>query len=728
MVNEICKNPAKYGLAGEAKKLERIRGMLKPGIATYVIIFQAAANYFQLNFVLYFGFEQPLVFASKQRKNAVNVRNFPSAFILCKGQGCHFNPLSRHSQPKNLLNCYLLEYDPFLLDMPEYEEDEFIDHLNSEFTLNEIVEILKPCPEQPLEDIANAVCLSAMNPPLSISESAISCLSESFEAAEKSITVRLPRYHSLVSCPHTDSLHHFCGEMSFKLRKPLNVLSSVSRGAETPGNSPPDSDHAKIFADNYEELYLCVFIDTGSTISLLSETAYKILYLEGFAEESLPLKQGHGKIKTIDGSVTAKEVVMLTVPFWSPSTGHTASHLFYIPPDKYCTSCLLLGADFMSSYNIKMSYDQNVFNDNLPQIGKQCGNTILYPNVRESNAALQFCNSIFVAWPYHLMACLEPLPATGLIPEDIRLNPGLMQALIKANKNDQEIKQVMQAVKENNKHLCPELYVLYFPKLVLLEGFLFYEQQIHGEIPIMPVRWATEMAMEFHEDMNHIGSTRLWLVMKDMCWHPKMRDIINEICKTCPLCQIMKAYTSIRTPPIHKVVVQRPFDLVCLDVLTLPKTKLGYNYVLVISDHCSKFLTTFPMKNHTTDTIISLLEQYLMSIPSCVKTLLTDSAPELASDKFKQFCEKRDIYHMFSSPYISWTNGFAERNCGLVIQHLKFVLNSIENWDQELYRVVIAHNNSPSLPTLMSPNEFLMSKPHLKNPDGVLTPKVAAKW
>ena len=735
LVNEITSNPSKYGLAGNAKQLEKIRGMQRPGIATYVIIFQAAANYFQVNCVLYFGFEQPLVFAPKQRKNAVNVRDYPSLFILCLGQGCHFDPLSRFDLPINLQNCHLLEFDPF--DLPDYESDssdELSYYLDNHFTINDIIEITKPCPIQNPEDLANITCISAMNPLFSVSESAISYAYNYCETSKNFITIRFPRFRSQESCPVTDSKSHFCGELRYKLRKPLKVFSTVSRGAEIRGDGCADSAKAQFFSDSttsFDELFLCISIDTGSTISLVSETAYGILYNEGFAEKKLPLKKGHGKITTIDGTITSKEIVLLTIPFWSPGTGHSASHLFYILPDKYCLSCLLFGADFMSSYDVKMTYDRSFSNKDLPYIDKQvddCTMSLQYPIVKESTTSLHSCSLIYASWPYQLMACSILLPSTGQIPDAIRLDFDFVKDLLELNKRDMELKPVIKAVKKCDKTLCPELYKPFFPKLVILEGLLFYNHKNNEEIPIMPTKWIIDMVTDIHNDFNHLGSAKLWLMMKTMYWHPRMRELINEICRTCPLCQIMKAYTSIKTPPLHKVVTQRPFDLVCMDVLTLPKTHRGNNYVLVLADHCSKFLVTFPMKNHTTDTIINFLDQYLMSVPSCVKTLLTDAAPEMASDKFKQFCNKRDIYHLFSSPYIARTNGFAERNCGIVIQHLKLVLNSIQNWDQQLYKIVAVHNNSPSLPTLLSPNEFLLTKPHVKTPEGILAPKIAAKW
>ena len=234
------------------------------------------------------------------------------------------------------------------------------------------------------QNIATVNCLSAMNPPLAVSESSLTQFTSSLgvETPEKSLTVRMPRYRSKHLCPITTSKHHFIGEIKFKLEKKLNVFPAVSRGAKSPELVQSDSGLIEAsVGDHY--MYLCSTIDTGSTISILSKSAYEILNHQGFADICLPLKPGNGKILTLGGHVTAKEVALVRLPFWALNSANAVTHLFYILEDQYCSSCLLLGADFISQYNIKLSYDQEVTNDNLPVINfasSKCIISLQFPN------------------------------------------------------------------------------------------------------------------------------------------------------------------------------------------------------------------------------------------------------------------------------------------------------------------------------------------------------------
>ena len=242
------------------------------------------------------------------------------------------------------------------------------------------------------------------------------------------------------------------------------------------------------------------------------------------------------------------------------------------------------------------------------------------------------------------------------------------------------------------------------------------------------MRWAVEAALAYHDTYYHAGISKTMAMLQDQFWHPKLRFIVNEICRSCPLCQCSKAYTSMHQAPMHKTIIKYPYDLVCMDVLTLPRTKRGHVGVVVLVDHASKFLQVYPIKNHNTETIINCLDQYITSSPRCMLALLTDGAPEMSSEKFKEFCEDRDIVHFFSSSYVSRTNGLAEKNCGLVIQHLRFIIDPMENWDLEINKIVAKHNFTINTSTKQSPSHFLLKNPHTIPTDHILPSKITDSW
>ena len=217
-------------------------------------------------------------------------------------------------------------------------------------------------------------------------------------------------------------------------------------------------------------------------------------------------------------------------------------------------------------------------------------------------------------------------------------------------------------------------------------------------------------------------------MLQKYCWCPKIGNIAAEICRSCPLCQCLKSYTTKPTPPMHKTIVKTPYDLVCMDILSLPSTKRGNSYLFVVACHASKFIQCFPLKNHTSETIIKCLETYITSSIKCPLTFLSDNAVEFRSDKFAEFCEKKDITHIFSSPYNAFTNGFSEKNCGLVIKQLRFICESVHDWDLMMPQVVATHNFTINSATNQTPSSYILENAHLISAENVLPSKISSLW
>ena len=391
LVKEILSNPTKYDVKGKPNDLQDLRGMLKEGVATYIIVFQAAANIYKLNFFIYFGFEQPLVFAPAGRKNSLKSTTYPDAYVLCKGQGCHFNPLIGINDPANAQICHFLQYvyDENVDENHEVVIEDFYDN----FPLNElIIENPSPLPTKTVNcrEIVTPENAYAVNV-ASYSQKYLPC-----ETAENDFVIRLPRYHTNKLCQLSDINPHYLGDFSFDLRKnTIGQFSSVSGG-------DPAADLPSF----------CVAIDTGSTISLVSESAHKALYYRGFAEQSLKLSPQKGKILTLGGQLQAKEMALVTFPFWLPQASNIVTHLCYILPDQYCSSCFLLGADFVSQYNVQFTFDNKNTNKYLPTIScqtKDCTMSIQYPVVNATKNLVPN-NQIFANFPCTLSACLRVDP------------------------------------------------------------------------------------------------------------------------------------------------------------------------------------------------------------------------------------------------------------------------------------------------------------------------------
>lgn len=66
---------------------------------------------------------------------------------------------------------------------------------------------------------------------------------------------------------------------------------------------------------------------------------------------------------------------------------------------------------------------------------------------------------------------------------------------------------------------------------------------------------------------------------------------VQKYVKSCPECAVVSGGGRVLRPPLQPIGVQCPFQIIGVDVLTLPKTAQGNKYALVFQD----FLTKWPI-------------------------------------------------------------------------------------------------------------------------------------
>ena len=72
---------------------------------------------------------------------------------------------------------------------------------------------------------------------------------------------------------------------------------------------------------------------------------------------------------------------------------------------------------------------------------------------------------------------------------------------------------------------------------------------------------------------------------------------------TCGRCVRRKGVANAsNTAPLVNIRTSRPLELVCMDYLSLEESKGGYNSILVITDHFTRYAQAIPTKNQTTKT------------------------------------------------------------------------------------------------------------------------------
>ena len=148
-----------------------------------------------------------------------------------------------------------------------------------------------------------------------------------------------------------------------------------------------------------------------------------------------------------------------------------------------------------------------------------------------------------------------------------------------------------------------------FDRLRLRNGII-YREILVDEKPklqqILPTSLIPKVLNYLHNSFGHQGRDRTTSLIKDRFFWPGMcKDVENWIVN-CGRCIRKKTHTTTRAPLVN-ITTSEPLELVCMDYLSLERSKGGFESVLVITDHFTKYSIAIPTRNQTARTTAEAL-------------------------------------------------------------------------------------------------------------------------
>jgi hypothetical protein len=143
-----------------------------------------------------------------------------------------------------------------------------------------------------------------------------------------------------------------------------------------------------------------------------------------------------------------------------------------------------------------------------------------------------------------------------------------------------------------------------FDRLKLIDNILYREVTVDERKVnqlVVPSSLVEFVLKSVHNSMGHPGRERTLSVLRDrFFWPGQYRDVDNWI-KECRRCILRKTPAQDRAELIN-IQTTQPLDLVCMDFLSFERSKGGYENVLVITNHFTRYAIAVPTKNSTART------------------------------------------------------------------------------------------------------------------------------
>lgn len=140
--------------------------------------------------------------------------------------------------------------------------------------------------------------------------------------------------------------------------------------------------------------------------------------------------------------------------------------------------------------------------------------------------------------------------------------------------------------------------------------------------------------------------------------------------------------------------VSYPMERVGVDLIGLPTSYSGNQYILTVIDHFSKYVSAYPLPDKSADTVTRAMVTFI-SENSVPKEIVSDRGSEFISELFTKTCALLKARNKFTTAFHPMANGLTEKANGTIKKTLSHLAKDDKfTWDEQLPTAVLAINTS----------------------------------
>ena len=230
--------------------------------------------------------------------------------------------------------------------------------------------------------------------------------------------------------------------------------------------------------------------------------------------------------------------------------------------------------------------------------------------------------------PFSILAALRPRVA-----DENGEDPNL--ELAKAQREDPVLSRVIDYLESGTLPAEDKLareVIMSKSLYVLIDKVLYHIERDKTLRLIPPQNNRKKLFHDVHDGPygGHLRDAKIHGELAKHYWWPGMRSDIVSWCRECIICATRQPGKKLKSPLVP-IPVAGPFDRVGVDILQLPKSRLGNQYAIVFVDYLTKWPEVYPASDQSSLTVAELFVREFIPRHGVPRQLLSDRGASFLS-------------------------------------------------------------------------------------------------
>ena len=224
--------------------------------------------------------------------------------------------------------------------------------------------------------------------------------------------------------------------------------------------------------------------------------------------------------------------------------------------------------------------------------------------------------------------------------------------------------------------------------------------------------------------MAHPGINKTTSRIRLLWYWPGLTADVRRIVHNCETCQVAKTGGTAPSKSTQRLNVGRPWQRVAVDLVgPMPLTQRGNCWILVLTDHFTRWQDALALPGATAPIIASTLDERVFCYLGLPESIHSDQGCQFEGQVMQELCALWNVEKTRTTPYHPQGNGVVERGNRALGDSLRAILlnRGPDEWDLVLPQIMRAYRGTPHTTTGETSNLLMLGR-EVRLPDQLTYP------